>query len=105
MGESKLNINSLFKVTVRTANAIFRGGCVSTSRVLFIDRRLYVNSDWTAQCAMVGCSIQAKVAYCFLNPAGKKTGERTSPVFPLPHAFPSIYILTYLFLFFLPTTS
>lgn len=28
MGESKLNINSQFKVAVRTANAIFSGGRV-----------------------------------------------------------------------------
>lgn len=48
MGESKLNIKSQFKVTMRIANAIFGGRVgkegVNTCRVLFIDRKLYVNS-------------------------------------------------------------
>lgn len=53
MGESKLNIKSQFKVTMRIANAIFGGmgrEGVNTCRVLFIDRRLYVNS-WQSAAA------------------------------------------------------
>lgn len=81
MGESKLNINSPFKVTVRTANAIFRGGCVTTGRALFIDRRLYVNSDPNRQLAMVGCSAQAEGPIVFSTPQGRKQGRKNKSCF------------------------
>lgn len=95
MGESKLNINSEFKATMRTANAIFRGGCVNTCRALFTDRRLYVNWQ-SALLSRVCCPTQAEGAYCFLFPAGKKARERerTGIVFPLPPVCLSMYTLT-----------
>lgn len=76
---------------MRTANAIFRRGCVTTGRALFIDRRLYVNSDPSRQLALVGCSAQAEVAYCFLNPTGKKTGEKEQVLFSLFHTHARLY--------------
>lgn len=91
MGESKLNINSPFKVTVRTATAIFRGGCVSTSRVLFIDRRLYVNSDHP--CSLQWWAVQFKLKWpiVFSSPLGRKHWRKNNYCFSS-----SICILVYI---------
>lgn len=105
MGESKLNINSQFKVPVRTANAIFSGGGVCKYMQGAIYRQRVVCKLLPSAAAFRGVllSNSSSSGLLFLIPARKKT-EKERVLVLLPCACLSVCVLTCLSFFSLTIT-